>query len=111
MRSLYIGVAALAFMLTPAYAQNTCTIGDQNIEAELAKVEGIRGGTYGAVRRDMRELRSAAMVLQTYGKTEACQAVVSAMTDLLRQPAAALEMRSRLGKDAMTTDTTETLQR
>ena len=47
----------------------------------------------------MRELRSAAMVLQTYGKTEACQAVVAAMTELLRQPKATLEQRSRQGQN------------
>jgi Tfp pilus assembly major pilin PilA len=107
----------MCFIAAPAVAQTTCTIADQNIETELSKIEGIRGGQYGSVRRDMRELRSAAMVLQSYGKTEACQALVSAMTDLLRQPAATLEMRgqqttinktAQTGSDsaATTTDTT-----
>ena len=100
MRVLTLSLAAFCAFAGPALAQTTCTIADQNIEAELSKVEGIRGGEFGTVRRDMRELRSAAMVLQTYGKTEACQAVVAAMTELLRQPKATLEQRSRQGQNA-----------
>src|SRR5689334_23081749 len=106
MRFVTLTVAALLAVASPALSQTTCNISDQNIEAELSKVEGIRGGEFGAVRRDMRELRSAAMVLQTYGKTEACQAVVAAMTDLLRQPKATLEQRSRQGQTTNQSDQT-----
>ena len=99
MRFVTLTLAAMCALATPAMAQTTCNTTDQNLEAELSKVEGIRGGEFGAVRRDMRELRSAAMVLQTYGKTEACQAVVAAMAELLRQPKATLEQRSRQGNN------------
>ena len=99
MRFVTLTLVAMCALAAPASAQTTCNITDQNLEAELSKVEGIRGGEFGAVRRDMRELRTAAMVLQTYGKTEACQAVVAAMTELLRQPKATLEQRSRQGNN------------
>jgi hypothetical protein len=99
MRFVTLTLAAFCTFAGPALAQTTCNIADQNLESELSKVEGIRGGEFGSVRRDMRELRSAAMVLQTYGKTEACQAVVAAMTELLRQPKATLEQRSRQGQN------------
>jgi hypothetical protein len=111
MRFAALTLTALLAFASPALSQTTCNIADQNLEAELSKVEGIRGGEFGAVRRDMRELRSAAMVLQTYGKTEACQAVVSAMTDLLRQPKATLEQRSKQSTNQSSkTDNTQSTQ-
>ena len=96
MRKLIIGsVAGVLLATVPSMAFAACTLNDQKTEQELAKIEGIYGSEYGAVRRDMRELRSAASVLQRYGKDEACQKIVDAMSELLRDPKASSDLRNK----------------
>lgn len=96
MRRVIIGtLAGLMAMAAPAVAQDaTCAIGDKGGEAELSQIEGIRSGEFGSVRRDMRQLRSAALVLQRYGKNDACQQLVMAMTEMLRDPKTSLQART-----------------
>jgi hypothetical protein len=95
MRNFLLVSAASLFLAVPSLSYAACTISDQNIEQELSKVEGIASGDFGNVRRDVRTLRNAATVLQRYGKDEACQQIVSTMSDLLRNPKASLEMRNK----------------
>jgi PRC-barrel domain protein len=96
MRQMIIhSVAGFLLLAGPSVAFAECTIGDAKSEQELAKIEGIRSGEYGTIRRDMRSLRSAAAVLDRYGKDEACQEVVAAINELLRDPKAASELRSK----------------
>jgi hypothetical protein len=112
MRAKILFTAASILLASTSVSFAACNIADKNIEGELSKVEGIRTGTYGALRRDVRELRSAAMVLDRYGKDDACQAVVTAMTDLLKDPKASSELGNKQGTgtgDGSTT-TTETTQ-
>jgi sporulation protein YlmC with PRC-barrel domain len=95
MRTVLLSSATgLAMLLAPSAAFAACTLGDANAEKELSQIEGINSGDYGAVRRDARELRSAALVLQRYGKDDACTQVVTAMNEMLRDPAASATMRN-----------------
>ena len=96
MRNLAMGsVAAMVMLGAPSFAFAACTISDDKSEQELAKIEGIDSADFGAVRRDVRELRNAAMVLQRYGKDDQCQQLVSAMNELLRDPKMSSEMRMK----------------
>ena len=97
MRQMVIHSVAGVLMLaaTPSMAFAECTIGDPKHEEELAKVEGIRSGDFNILRRDMRSLRSAAAVLDRYGKDEACEQIVTAINELLRNPKASVELRNR----------------
>ncbi len=96
MRQIIIhSIAGLLLVAAPSVAFAECAIGDAKSEQELSAIEGIKSGEYGSVRRDMRSLRSAAAVLDRYGKDEACQAVVTAINELLRNPKAASELRSQ----------------
>jgi len=52
MRLLTLTLVGLWVFAGPVLAQTTCNVGDKNTEAELSKIEGIRGGEFGAVRRD-----------------------------------------------------------
>jgi hypothetical protein len=106
MRNFLIVSAASLFLAAPSLSYAACTISDQKIEQELSKVEGIASADFGNVRRDVRTLRNAATVLQRYGKDEACQQVVATMSDLLRNPKASLEMRTK----SMTSSQTGALQ-
>lgn len=92
--ALLSSAAGLAMLLAPSAAFAACNMGDANVEKELSQVEGINSGDYGAVRRDARELRSAALVLQRYGKDAACEQVVTAMNEMLRDPAGSATMRN-----------------
>jgi hypothetical protein len=92
--ALLSSAAGLAMLIAPSAAFAACTLGDANAEKELSQIEGISSGDYGAVRRDARELRSAALVLQRYGKDDACTQVVTAMNEMLRDPAASATMRN-----------------
>ena len=95
MRNLLLISAASFLLATPTLSYAACNISDEKTEQELSKVEGISSGDYGSVRRDVRALRSAATILQRYGKDEACQQVVATMSDLLRNPKASLELRTK----------------
>lgn len=97
MRKLIVASIAAVAAMAPslALAQTQCAIGGQAIADQLAKVEGLRSGDYGTLRSEMRQLRSAAMVLQRYGKTAECQQVVQAMNELLTNPRASLDLRTQ----------------
>ncbi len=104
MRALLLASsAALTLIAAPTLTHAACNITDEKMEQELSQVKGISSGDFGNVRRDVRTLRSAATVLQRYGKDEACQQVVATMADLLRDPKASMEMRN---KSASTTSST-----
>jgi sporulation protein YlmC with PRC-barrel domain len=90
--ALLSSAAGLAMLLTPSVAFAACNLADANVEKELSAIEGINSGDYGAVRRDARELRAAALVLQRYGKDDACTQVVTAMNEMLRDPAGSAKM-------------------
>lgn len=95
MRNFLLISATSLLLAAPSLSYAACTITDEKTEQELSKVEGISSGDFGSVRRDVRALRSAATILQRYGKDEACQQVVATMSDLLRNPKASLEMRTK----------------
>ncbi len=95
MRNFLLISATSLFLAAPSLSYAACTITDEKTEQELSKVQGISSGDFGDVRRDVRALRSAATILQRYGKEEACQQVVATMSDLLRNPKASLEMRNK----------------
>jgi hypothetical protein len=88
-------VAGVLMLAAPSMALAECTIGDPKHDEELAKVEGIRSGDFNLLRRDMRSLRSAAAVLDRYGKDEACEEIVAAINELLRNPKASVELRNK----------------
>jgi len=92
--ALLSSAAGLVMLLAPSAAFAACNLADANAEQELSQIEGINSGDYGAVRRDARELRSAALVLQRYGQDDACTQVVAAMNEMLRDPAASATMRN-----------------
>lgn len=92
--ALLSSAAGLAMLLAPSAAFAACALGDAAAEQQLSQIEGINSGDYGAIRRDARQLRSAALVLQQYGKDAACEQVVSAMNEILRDPAASAAMRN-----------------
>ena len=94
MRNFLLVSATTLLLAAPNLSYAACTIADEKTEQELSKVEGISSGDFGDVRRDVRTLRSAATILQRYGKDEACEQVVSTMSDLLRNPKASLDMRN-----------------
>lgn len=102
-RLLPSAIAAILLMTASSGAYAACTIGGQQVESELSKVEGIRSGEYGNLRRDVRTLRSAAMILQRYGRDDACQQIVSTMNELLRDPRASMQMRQGSGQTGMNT--------
>ena len=106
MRNFLLISATSLLLAAPSLSYAACTITDEKTEQELSKVQGISSGDFGDVRRDVRALRSAATILQRYGKDEACQQVVATMSDLLRNPKASLEMRSK----SMTSSQTGALQ-
>jgi hypothetical protein len=106
MRNFLLISATSLMLAAPSLSHAACTIGDEKTEQELSKVQGISSGDFGDVRRDVRALRTAATVLQRYGKDEACQQVVSTMSDLLRNPKASLDMRNK----SMTSRQTGALQ-
>jgi PRC-barrel domain len=83
-----LGAMMMGGVSTAALAE--CAINNQQADAELRKVEGIFGSDYGTLRRDMRQLRSAALILQRYGEDEACQEVVETINQVLRDPRAAM---------------------
>jgi hypothetical protein len=96
MRQMIIhSVAGVLMLAAPSMALAECTIGDPKHDEELAKVEGIRSGDFNMLRRDMRSLRSAAAVLDRYGKDEACEEIVAAINELLRSPKASVELRNK----------------
>jgi hypothetical protein len=95
MRNFLLISATSLLLAAPSLSYAACTISDEKTEQELSKVQGISSGDFGDVRRDVRALRNAATVLQRYGKDEACQQVVSTMSDLLRNPQASLDMRNK----------------
>jgi PRC-barrel domain len=92
--ALLSSAAGLAMLIAPSAALAACNLADANAEQQLSQIEGINSGDYGAVRRDARELRSAALVLQRYGKDDACTQVVAALNEMLRDPAASATMRN-----------------
>jgi sporulation protein YlmC with PRC-barrel domain len=95
MRTILLrSTAGLAMLLAPSAAFAACNLADANAEQQLSQIEGINSAEYGGVRRDVRELRSAAMVLQRYGKDPACEQVVSAMNEILRDPGASATLRN-----------------
>jgi hypothetical protein len=96
MKKLMAGAIGAAMMgVLPVSAFAACAVNDQQAEAELRKVEGIYGSDYGVLRRDMRQLRSAALILQRYGQEDACQEVVQTINEVLRDPRAAMTSASR----------------
>lgn len=108
MRKVFMGsLAGLLMVAAPGIASAACNLGDKGSEAELAKIEGIRSGDFGSVRRDMRQLRGAAMVLQRYGRDAACQQVVMAMNELLRDPRMSQQTRSSFMNRPATETTTQ----
>jgi sporulation protein YlmC with PRC-barrel domain len=92
--ALLSSAAGLVLLLAPSHGIAACAMGDAAAEQQLSKIEGIQSGDYAGVRRDARELRSAAMVLQRYGKDGACEQVVAALNELLSDPKASSEMRN-----------------
>lgn len=115
MKTKFFGaIVALALTGAAPAAFAACSVADEKTEQELSKIEGINSGDYGVVRRDVRALRSAAMILQRYGKDDECQQVAAAMGTILRDPKSALDMRNKSTMSttatdaAQTTETTET---
>lgn len=102
-RLLPSAIAAILLMTASSGAYAACTIGGQQIESELSKVEGIRSGEYGNLRRDMRTLRSAAMILNRYGRDDACQQIVSTMNEMLRDPRATMQTMQNSSQTGMNT--------
>ena len=92
--ALLSSVAGLVMLAAPSAAFAACSIGDAAANDQLSKIEGIQSGDYAGVRRDARELRSAAMVLQRYGDDAACEQVVAALNKMLSDPKASSEMRN-----------------
>jgi sporulation protein YlmC with PRC-barrel domain len=92
--ALLSSVAGLVLLVAPTASFAACNMGDASAEQQLSQIEGIQSGDYGGVRRDARELRAAAMVLQRYGKDAACEQVVAAMNEMLRDPGASATMRN-----------------
>jgi hypothetical protein len=88
-----LGAILMGGVSTAAMAE--CAVNNQQAEAELQKVEGILGSDYGNLRRDMRQLRSAALILQRYGDDEACQQVVETINQVLRDPRSAMSTVSQ----------------
>jgi hypothetical protein len=104
--ALLSSAAGLAMLLAPSAAFAACALGDATAEQQLSQVEGINSGDYGAIRRDARQLRSAALVLQQYGKDDACQQVVAALNEMLRDPGASAAMRNNAMAPAAPADGT-----
>jgi hypothetical protein len=76
MKKTLTSTAILALMAGVAPAMAECNIGattnySQEDDAVVA-----------TARRDLRQLRNSAMILNTYGKEEACQNVVAAIEDI-----------------------------
>lgn len=92
--ALLSSAAALIMLVAPSTAFAACSLGDAAADQQLSKIEGIQSGDYAGVRRDARELRSAAIVLQRYGKDAACEQVVAALNEVLSDPRASSDMRN-----------------
>ncbi|MFO1090880.1 MAG: PRC-barrel domain-containing protein [Hyphomicrobiales bacterium] len=108
-RFLVRALGAALLVASPSAAFAACNIGNADqAEQKLSKVEGIYSGDYGALRRDMRQLRTTAYTLQKYGQDQACQQVVDSINQLLQDPKKSLQAASNGAATNMSTDTTAT---
>jgi hypothetical protein len=76
MKKFLTSTAALALMMSAAPAMAECNIGQTTDYTQ--QDEAVQA----TARRDLRELRNSAMILNTYGKEDACQSVVTAIQEI-----------------------------
>ena len=75
--------ATICFSL-PALAQD-CSVSLQDNDAWLRDQPDVRASLDAAAQRDLRDLRSAALILQRNGKEDACEDVVDAMSEIVEE--------------------------
>lgn len=94
-----------------AQTQQTERVGDCEIvsaerEREIMAEPERRGAFTGTLSRDLRQMRDAAMQLERYGQTEACEAVADAMREIMEDPEQYRETAQRAGAQPRDTDLT-----
>lgn len=93
-----LALAGAAAWAAPAPA--TCDVADAGIEELIAKTPTLREAANAQVVRDLRTLRDAAIVLDTYKRPEECRRLVSLVRKLAANPATAVEASGDTDEEA-----------
>jgi hypothetical protein len=83
--------ASTALTLSPSQAEESrCRIGAAKLEQTIARKPELREGANAQTVRDLRTLREAAIVLQSYKHESECAQVIAALKNLAADPERAI---------------------
>ena len=88
MRSIAL---AAAFLATITTAHAACEIKDARVEEAIATKKALRSAENEQLVRDLRTLRDAAIVLDTYQHPVECEALIAIVRTLAAHPKTAVE--------------------
>ena len=77
MRATPIVLAALGALVVANPARAACPVADAKVEKAIATKPKLRGGAGAQVARDLRTLRDAAVVLDTYENESVCKTCIA----------------------------------
>lgn len=94
MTHIYTPIALLiAFAVSGASIANAACDTEHALSNQLKVRPEMRVGALSQVRRDLRQLRNAARVLNTYGRQDACQTIVNVVLEIAKDPVVAQQIR------------------
>lgn len=91
------GAAAAALLLgAPTFALADCDANLRAYDKQYMEMDAAKRPIVGGeARRDVRELRNAAIILQRYGKDDACEDVIAAAQDIATNPETRADAKSK----------------
>src|SRR3954451_20494074 len=87
MTRMSIFLLACAAVLAPTVAMAECEIADAKLEEAILNKPNLRGPANRQAVRALRRLRDAAFTLQSYGRHEDCERLLTSVRDLMAGPA------------------------
>ncbi|KQT45639.1 photosystem reaction center subunit H [Methylobacterium sp. Leaf456] len=89
-----LACALLLLALTPAFApaaQAACAVEDAGLEPAIAEKKELQEAKNAQIVRDLRTLRDAAIVLESYGFPKECKELVAILKELTAKPEATIK--------------------
>jgi hypothetical protein len=83
---LFVSLALLSGLLA-GQARADCQIADAKLEEAILHQENLRGSANRQSVRDLRRLRDAALILQSYGRDADCERLLGNIRELIAGPA------------------------
>lgn len=95
-----VGATLTLAMVLGTGARAACDVADAGIEESIAAKPALREEANAQALRDLRTLRDAAIVLDTYKHPEECARLVAIVKELVAKPAKAIEASGDTDEDA-----------